>query len=166
MTVFKVKSSNILQIEHIDTSLIVYFKGGGLYQYKDVPESIAINMASSESAGKFLNKNIKSQYDFTKITETDVISLRKQAESETHKVQQVFFKVAPSCDPKNFITMDDSGVHAMFGYDVWGLVSALSYDKKDFTSTSLEEPTGDRYIIQKIQMTPLEYSELKAHPGW
>lgn len=159
MTVFKVKSSNILQIEHIDTSLIVYFKGGGIYQYKDVPESIATDMVNAESAGKFLNKNIKSQYDFTKITETDVIGLRT-----LEKV--VFYKVALAHDLTYYIIVPYSRLLIMFGEDISNHAFAIPSGTFDFVSGRLLSSLPSTCKIQKTEMTFLEFEQLKDHKYW
>lgn len=46
--------------------LRVQFKGGGIYDYIEVPKVIFESMLKAESKGKFLNANIKNRYKFYK----------------------------------------------------------------------------------------------------
>jgi lysyl-tRNA synthetase class 2 len=70
MKMINVVSSNISQIGFIpyedDTkgSLYVRFKSDKLYVYHKVPHSIHQEFLSSESHGKYLNKEIKPYYDY------------------------------------------------------------------------------------------------------
>ena len=42
--------------------LTIQFAHGRSYRYKDVPENIADELGSADSAGKFFNDNIKNSY--------------------------------------------------------------------------------------------------------
>jgi hypothetical protein len=62
----EVESSTIKKIgySYPDKKLIVEFKSGGIYHYKEVPEEIFEELKTCESIGKFLNENIKKKYEF------------------------------------------------------------------------------------------------------
>ena len=62
----KVSSSMINQIGYDKStgSLRVEFVGGAVYRYLDVPHSVYQDLLVAESKGKFLNRNIKGQYEF------------------------------------------------------------------------------------------------------
>lgn len=47
--------------------LVVIFVSGMVYEYKNVPEEIYLEMKNSGSKGTYLNKNIKGNYLFEKI---------------------------------------------------------------------------------------------------
>jgi len=47
--------------------LLVTFKGGERYEYYDVPSSILQEWLAAPSAGKFLNAEIKSQFESAKV---------------------------------------------------------------------------------------------------
>ncbi len=48
-------------------TLTIIFVSGMVYEYKDVPEEIYLEMKNSGSKGIYLNKNIKGNYFFEKI---------------------------------------------------------------------------------------------------
>ena len=48
--------------------LFVRFSGGKLYSYADVPQSEYENMIAADSAGKYLNSNIKPVYSATLVS--------------------------------------------------------------------------------------------------
>jgi hypothetical protein len=48
--------------------LRINFVSGMIYDYKDVPENVYLEMKSSGSKGEYLNKHIKGNYTFTKVT--------------------------------------------------------------------------------------------------
>jgi hypothetical protein len=48
-------------------SLKVYFKGGEVYEYCGVPESVLKGIQEAESAGKFFSTNIKDKYEYIKM---------------------------------------------------------------------------------------------------
>jgi hypothetical protein len=61
-------SSNVAAVAYTDIgALLVTFKGGSQYIYKHVPEEVYEEMTKTESAGKYLNVNIKGKYEFEKI---------------------------------------------------------------------------------------------------
>ncbi len=68
-------SSNIHSVSHDGKDLFVNMRGGS-YRYIDVPESHYVGMVSAESAGKYLNSEIKGSFDFEKLalsSPTDLI---------------------------------------------------------------------------------------------
>ncbi len=53
----------------------IEFKGGAVYQYKDVPMATSVAFWDSESKGKFFAQNIKpfpEKYPFTRVRDTDL----------------------------------------------------------------------------------------------
>jgi len=60
-------SSNIESIgyDEENMSLIVTFKSGTAYSYSKVPSLVADGFSQADSAGQYLNQNIKNQYDYT-----------------------------------------------------------------------------------------------------
>lgn len=42
--------------------LEVRFNNGGLYQYRDVPETVLASLMRAESKGRFFNQNIRGRY--------------------------------------------------------------------------------------------------------
>ena len=64
-----VVSSQIKSIGH-DTNtdtLYIRFSSNTIYQYKDVPHNVYIEMLNSPSVGKFLNDKIKGIYPYKKL---------------------------------------------------------------------------------------------------
>jgi len=70
-----IESSNISKIgyDKKDKVLRVWFKGGGLYEYINVPQSLVNTMTAlnkrGESIGSFFHKKIKSKYKWKKLDE-------------------------------------------------------------------------------------------------
>lgn len=64
-----VQSSNVASVGYDDGSRIleVEFHGGGVYHYLNVPEAVYHALISASSIGSYLNANIKTRYQFTKI---------------------------------------------------------------------------------------------------
>lgn len=64
-----VDSSNIATIGYdVDSATLeIEFLRGGVYQYFDVPEQIYEDIMSADSAGKYLNTNVKGVYRYSKI---------------------------------------------------------------------------------------------------
>lgn len=60
------ESSNIKAFRHEGITLYVKFKGG-TYAYAGVPEAVFEKMKAAESKGKFLNKEVKGKYPYTKL---------------------------------------------------------------------------------------------------
>ncbi|HET9432210.1 MAG TPA: KTSC domain-containing protein [Chitinophagaceae bacterium] len=50
------------------STLRVIYVSGSVYDYKDVPEKAYKEMKAASSKGEFLNKHIKPNYAFEKIT--------------------------------------------------------------------------------------------------
>ena len=48
--------------------LEITFRGGGVYQYKDVTEAVYQNLLRAESLGTYFNQNIKNSYEYVKVT--------------------------------------------------------------------------------------------------
>jgi len=51
------------------STLRVIYVSGSVYDYKKVPEEIYKKMRSASSKGEFLNKEIKPNYEFEKISD-------------------------------------------------------------------------------------------------
>ena len=49
------------------STLRVVYVSGSVYDYKNVPEKVYIEMKTASSKGEFLNKHIKPNYAFEKI---------------------------------------------------------------------------------------------------
>lgn len=64
-----VKSSQILTIGYDQTArmLEVEFKGGGVYQYLNVPEHVAQELRFSDSVGSYFGANIRGAYRTLKV---------------------------------------------------------------------------------------------------
>lgn len=62
------ESSNIssLAYDSDDETLTVEFKNGTAYDYHGVPAKVADEFAASDSKGKFLNQEIKGNYEYQK----------------------------------------------------------------------------------------------------
>jgi hypothetical protein len=50
------------------STLRVIYVSGSVYDYKQVPEKVYKEMRTASSKGEFLNKHIKPNYDFEKIS--------------------------------------------------------------------------------------------------
>ena len=64
-----VVSTNLSTISHngFTDKLRVVFKGGGEYEYADVPRSVYESLLNAESKGKFFNANVKGSFKHTKL---------------------------------------------------------------------------------------------------
>lgn len=62
-----VASSNIESIGYENGTMEVKFRNGGLYRYKNVPGDVHERMVAAPSAGKFLGKEIRGKFDFSKV---------------------------------------------------------------------------------------------------
>lgn len=51
----------------LTSTLRVIYVSGRVYDYKDVPEKVYMEMKEAFSKGEFLNKQIKPHYEFEKI---------------------------------------------------------------------------------------------------
>ena len=67
----KVESSNINAVGYDMSfgSLIVEYKSGSKYQYKNVPYELYENLLKAESKGRFVNENVKSKFEYNRISE-------------------------------------------------------------------------------------------------
>lgn len=64
------ESSNIAAVHYDDDkqTLVIDFKGGGSYEYKDVPKSVAEQFEKEPSAGKYFYKAIRlGGYEYRKV---------------------------------------------------------------------------------------------------
>ena len=70
-TMVKVESSNISAVGYDMSfgSLIVEYKSGTKYQYKNVPYEVYENLLKAESKGRFVNENVKGKFEYGRITE-------------------------------------------------------------------------------------------------
>lgn len=59
----QVSSSNIEAIGYMSGNLIVQFKNGTKYMYKNVPVRVFEQFTTAESKGRFLNAYIKSNFE-------------------------------------------------------------------------------------------------------
>lgn len=66
----RVKSSNIVSIGYdLDSQILeIEFKKNSVYQYYDVPENEYIELMNADSHGKYLNSNIKDNYQYEQIS--------------------------------------------------------------------------------------------------
>lgn len=68
MNLTEVTSSNIKRIGYTENNLLVEYRSGVLYKYKDVPSELYEEFLESESKGKYMNSKIKGKFEFEKIT--------------------------------------------------------------------------------------------------
>ena len=59
-----VDSSAILKIGYDGENLLVQYVSGDWYKYFHVPETVFKQFCKADSKGTFINKEIKSHYDF------------------------------------------------------------------------------------------------------
>lgn len=64
-----VSSSNLDSIGYDSENSIleIAFKGGGIYQYFDVPDSVYRGIMNVDSHGKYFHRFIRNVYDFEKV---------------------------------------------------------------------------------------------------
>ena len=63
-----VESSNIESVGYDDTTSSMYVKyKSGTYKYDGVEKSVFESLLTSTSKGKFMNENIKGQYNYTRV---------------------------------------------------------------------------------------------------
>jgi hypothetical protein len=69
MDLVQVESSNVAAVGYDEEqeSLYVEFKSGSTYKYLEVPFYAYEEMLSADSIGRYLNKEIKGRYEFTKL---------------------------------------------------------------------------------------------------
>ena len=65
-TLNEFESSNIKQLKYVfdKEDLIVYFKSGSVYCYKEVDENTWNKFKNAESKGSFLSEKIKPKYEY------------------------------------------------------------------------------------------------------
>ena len=65
----QVESSNLASIGYDSetSTLEIEFKNGAIWQYFDVSESVWYEFDSSESKGRFFNREIKGKYSESKV---------------------------------------------------------------------------------------------------
>lgn len=58
----EVDSSNVAMVGHVPDKdiLLVQFKNGGLYSYKDADNELFVSLVHAESVGKYLNQHVKA----------------------------------------------------------------------------------------------------------
>lgn len=84
----KVNSSNVDSVGYLkikkafDGDVIIKFKNGGIYQYKNVAKEVYEGLMASESIGMYLHQNIKKQHEYNKIDKDHMDSFRFIFESE------------------------------------------------------------------------------------
>jgi len=62
--------SSVISFIHYDAGkkiLRVGYVSGMVYDYKQVPEAVYLDMKAAFSKGTFLNRHIKNKYEFEKI---------------------------------------------------------------------------------------------------
>jgi len=62
-----VRSSNVGSVGFENGTMRVQFKGGGLYQYSGVPESLYGSFMSASSPGSFFRSHFSGRYGEAKI---------------------------------------------------------------------------------------------------
>jgi hypothetical protein len=64
-----VTSSNVVSVgyDRHEKILEVEFKGGGLYQYENVPAHIIDDLLETDSVGEYLNKWVKGTYSYARV---------------------------------------------------------------------------------------------------
>lgn len=59
---------SILYVER-NQELFIEYKGGAIYQYMDVPIDTYNGIKFSESKGKYINTNVKGEFEYIKVDE-------------------------------------------------------------------------------------------------
>ncbi len=59
-------SSLVLRVDYdnLMNSMKVFFIGGGVYTFLEVPKTVFENFKQAESAGKFFHGNVKNKFEF------------------------------------------------------------------------------------------------------
>ena len=85
-----VVNGNVDEVGYIksEKKLIIKFKGGGLYEYKDVSQVMHTKLMKAESPGSFLNKKIINakvanglKHDYRKLPEPEFKKMLKKKKS-------------------------------------------------------------------------------------
>jgi len=69
MKMTPVTSSNLASVGYDppNRTLRIEFRNGGVYEYRDVPETEYQGLMSASSKGSYHHQNIKDHYSYTKI---------------------------------------------------------------------------------------------------
>ena len=68
ITFTPVKSSNIISVGYDETTSSLYVNyPSGTYKYDDVEKSVYESLLTSPSKGRFINENIKGQYNYSRV---------------------------------------------------------------------------------------------------
>lgn len=100
-----VQSSSNVSARGYDSAnqkLYVEFKGGAVYEYRNVPPEVWSSWTAAESAGKFFLAEIKPVFlDFTKLPKQEKDTSREDATAPAAPVQRVAwpFPSGASVDP-------------------------------------------------------------------
>ena len=78
-----IKSTNIKRVSYYENDLYVEFSSGAQYQYFNVPEEVFDELLTAESAGRFLNIEIKGKYTHELTRESDKKDLNKEQGTDT-----------------------------------------------------------------------------------
>jgi hypothetical protein len=63
-----VESSNIISVGYDETTSSMYVKyPSGTYKYDGVDKSVYESLLTSTSKGRFMNENIKGQYNYSRV---------------------------------------------------------------------------------------------------
>lgn len=65
-------SSNVEAIGFDNDTILVQFKGGGIYEYRKTKKDLYEDLKKAESVGKFLNSKIKGSYEFSKLEDVEL----------------------------------------------------------------------------------------------
>lgn len=66
MKMIPVSSSDLSSVGYEDDTLYIRFNSGATYYYRNVPESVYINLMNAPSKGKYFHAHIKGVYPFGK----------------------------------------------------------------------------------------------------
>jgi len=67
MQLREVNSSNISKIGYENDTLLVEYKSGTQYRYKNVPTTLYEEFLKAESKGRFMNSNVKGKYEYERV---------------------------------------------------------------------------------------------------
>jgi len=62
--------SSVIARMHYDPKkhvLTIVYVSGNVYDYKDVPETVYLQMKNASSKGEYLNEHIKGKYPYEKV---------------------------------------------------------------------------------------------------
>ena len=67
MQLREVNSSNISKIGYENDTLLVEYKSGTQYRYKNVSTTLYEEFLKAESKGRFMNSNVKGKYEYERV---------------------------------------------------------------------------------------------------